>query len=456
MACFPPLSVVYDPKPTPHHSLQAGQWVKLICGASYHDMPTIRRLAMLYALAGVDCVDVAADMAVVAAVRQGLADAQALAQRWARNESLTSTHDLKTPSIQHYLSPDLPWLMVSLNDSEDPHFRKAYFEPSLCPPDCHRPCETLCPTQAIQFADSSTTHSESPDPSGVIPNLCYGCGRCMAVCPVQNIVAESHQARLEDFPAADLGLIDAVEIHTQAGRQREFAALWQRLEPWRRYLKLVSISCPDDPHIEAYLQDLYTIMAPLEIPLIWQTDGRPMSGDLGKGTTHATIRLAQKVLAANLPGYVQLAGGTNGYTAAKLRELGLVGAGGSTRSNDSIQLPTNSALITSNHPHRRIAGIAYGSYARTLVMPILEKLEPILPGLLESKKVEIASPLGKTSHPEDVLDKTDGLGQSPKSESISTIDSTDDLKVAINQARQLVGALKTGGETNASGDVKTP
>jgi hypothetical protein len=47
-----------------------GQWVKLICGASYQDMPTVQRLVMLYALAGVDCIDVAADGAAVAAARR--------------------------------------------------------------------------------------------------------------------------------------------------------------------------------------------------------------------------------------------------------------------------------------------------------------------------------------------------------------------------------------------------
>ncbi|QQE66292.1 hypothetical protein GFS31_29900 [Leptolyngbya sp. BL0902] len=430
--------------------------MKLICGASYQDMPTIRRLAMIYALAGVDCVDVAADVAVVAAARQGLADAQSLVKRWARDESLNQTNTSATPGIWHYLGQDLPWLMVSLNDSEDPHFRKAHFDPNRCPPDCHRPCETLCPTQAIQFADASLEPSASPDLSGVIPNLCYGCGRCIAVCPVQNIVAQSHQARPEDFSAEALSLVDAVEIHTQAGRQREFAALWRRLEPWRNHLKLVSISCPDDPHLEAYLQDLYAIMAPLDIPLIWQTDGRPMSGDLGKGTTHATIRLAQKVLATNLPGYVQLAGGTNGYTASKLRELGLVRPDSSTQMDYSDGPTTDPTPAIGHHPQRRIAGIAYGSYARTLVMPILEKLEPTLPGLLELGKVEIASPSGVVRHLEDALDATDDLGRSQKSESLSTIDSTGDLKVAIDQARQLVGALKAGGEAKAPGDVRNP
>lgn len=388
---------------------------------------------MLYALAGVDCVDVAADVAVVAAARQGLTDAWALAQRWdVENGSLLSNSaNWRGP---HYLGRDLPWLMVSLNDSEDPHFRKAFFDPNQCPPDCSRPCETLCPTRAIQFAGDG--------PDGVTPNLCYGCGRCITICPVHNIVAQSHQARPEDFSAASLNAIDAVEIHTQAGRQQEFAALWQRLTPWRNQIKLVSISCPDDPQVEAYLWDLYRIMTPFEKPLIWQTDGRPMSGDLGKGTTHAAIRLAQKVLDAKLPGYVQLAGGTNHYTASKLRTLGLTQPWAANQSKNLAN-----AAIT---PQPTIAGIAYGSYARALVMPILDALEPALVNLLSNGENDgsEASQRGSTSvvAPEDhSLVQSSPFCLSQKSDSISTIDSTSDLKAAIAQARQLVGALKDGG-----------
>ncbi|NJL48362.1 MAG: hypothetical protein HC929_13880 [Leptolyngbyaceae cyanobacterium SM2_5_2] len=176
-------------------------------------MPTIRRLVMLYALAGVDCVDVAADVAVVAAARQGFEDAVRLARYLGH---------------RHHRLADLPWLMISLNDSEDPHFRKAYFEAAHCPTDCDRPCETLCPTAAIQFTGMGQ--------GGVIPNLCYGCGRCLAVCPINHIVAQSHQSKPEDFSPEGLSQIDAVEIHTQAGRQQEFADLWQRLTPWRSQL----------------------------------------------------------------------------------------------------------------------------------------------------------------------------------------------------------------------------
>lgn len=392
-------------------------------------MASIRRLVMVYALAGVDCVDVAADVAVVGAARQGLADAVTVARyldRALRDPSFGN--DPTTAPPHHFLGHDLPWLMVSLNDSEDPHFRKAFFDAAHCPSNCPRPCETICPTDAIGF--------EIRGWSGVIPDLCYGCGRCLTVCPVQHIEAYSYQARPENFSDEALGTIDAVEIHTQAGRQKAFSVLWQRLEPWRKQIKLVSISCPDDPNISAYLQDLHRIMAPLEIPLIWQTDGRPMSGDLGRGTTHATIRLAQKVIAAQLPGYVQLAGGTNHYTVSKLRDLGLVAPSGQGEPRSS-----NVSLTPKTSSSKSISGIAYGSYARTLVRPLLDQLEPAVTQMLATMGQDVPdrSPTTKA-----LLDKTYSPWSSSNADPASIIDSTFALKTAITLARQLVGSLKVG------------
>ncbi|HBL14799.1 MAG TPA: 4Fe-4S ferredoxin, partial [Cyanobacteria bacterium UBA11162] len=70
----------------------------------------------------------------------------------------------------------------------------------------------------------------------------------------------------------------------------------------------------------------------------WQTDGRPMSGDIGIGATRAAVKLAQKVLAAGLPGYVQLAGGTNHHTVSKLKTLGLL-SNPETQHNHPTQNP---------------------------------------------------------------------------------------------------------------------
>ena len=60
----------------PLHSLKQGTWFKLICGASFQDLPAIHNLSLVYSLAGVDCIDVAADPTVVEAARGGMAAAQ--------------------------------------------------------------------------------------------------------------------------------------------------------------------------------------------------------------------------------------------------------------------------------------------------------------------------------------------------------------------------------------------
>jgi Fe-S-cluster-containing hydrogenase component 2 len=317
---------------SPLCSLQEGRWFKLICGASFQHLPAIRTLALVYAIAGADCVDVAADPAIIATAREAFAIAQSLA-----------------PEARHRgYHPATPWLMVSLNDGEDPHFRKAEFDASTCPSTCPRPCEKVCPAQAIMFSDRQ---------SGVIDDLCYGCGRCIPICPSDLINARSYVYTPEVIsPLLLQSGIDAIEIHTQVGRFDDFARVWKSILPWIDQLKLLAISCPDDPHLIDYLQTLYELMSPLPCALIWQTDGRPMSGDIGDGATRACIKLGQKVLNAHLPGFVQLAGGTNRSTVAKLNSLNLLYNRYSTDES-------------------KISGIAYGSYARSLLLPILTQLE---------------------------------------------------------------------------------
>ncbi|MGJ5633709.1 circadian clock protein LdpA [Nostoc sp. CALU 1950] len=338
----------------PLQSLKQGDWFKLICGASFQHLPAVRSLTLAYTLAGADCIDVAADPAVIAAAQAGLQVAKTLAM------------DAQKRGFGY--RGNSPFLMVSLNDGEDPHFRKAEFNPSECPTDCPRPCERICPAQAIVF------NNRKEDFSGVVSEKCYGCGRCIPICPYDMIYTSSYVST----PAAIAPLVistgvDAVEIHTKVGRLAEFEQLWQAISPWADQLKLLAISCPDGEGMTDYLKALYDLITPLKGALIWQTDGRPMSGDIGDGTTIAAVKLGQKVLAAKLPGYVQLAGGTNSYTVAKLKAMGLLkeaegqGAGGrGEKSSPLLPAPCSPASI---------AGVAYGSYARVLLSPILEQLE---------------------------------------------------------------------------------
>ncbi|MBD2346210.1 circadian clock protein LdpA [Anabaena subtropica] len=361
---------------SPLQSLNRGHWFKLICGASFQHLPAVRSLTLAYTLAGADCIDVAADPAVIRDAKDAIQVAKNLVR-----EAQARGLDYKGHE---------PLLMVSLNDGEDPHFRKAEFNPSQCPQDCPRPCEKICPAQAIVFKHKKDNFS------GVESQKCYGCGRCLPICPYDIIYTTSYMSTPEAIaPMVMSAGIDAVEIHTKVGRLAEFKQLWQVISPWADQLKVLAISCPDGKDLVEYLQSIYDLISPLPTTLIWQTDGRPMSGDIGDGTTLAAVKLGQKVLAAKLPGYVQLAGGTNSYTVAKLKAMGLLkkageqgshcgllyetlregvspsGASGVAGSREEISSPLPPAPRSS----ASIAGVAYGSYARVMLTQIIEQLE---------------------------------------------------------------------------------
>jgi Fe-S-cluster-containing hydrogenase component 2 len=407
----------------PLRSLREGNWFKLICGASFQHLPAVRNLTLAYTLAGADCIDVAADPAVIASALDALQVATELGEE-AQARGFGFSHR--------------PLLMVSLNDGEDPHFRKAEFDPELCPADCPRPCETICPAQAIVFQaanhkitagkqeskltaggsssipddqsqiGSQKTHDGKPDPkstllnlpvsqdgekprstkgfSGVIDQRCYGCGRCLPICPSQLIYTRSYVSAPEAI--AELILpsgVDALEIHTKVGHFTDFQRLWKAIAPWVNRLKLLAISCPDGDGLIDYLWALHDLIMPLPCPLVWQTDGRPMSGDIGIGATRAAVKLSQKVLAARLPGYVQLAGGTNAHTVMKLRATGLL-------NQREIGNGKDEKMTQIQNPKFYVAGIAYGSYARVLLSPILEKLEQPSGEAVDANLVSLPNP----------------------------------------------------------------
>jgi len=144
--------------------------------------------------------------------------------------------------------------------------------------------------------------------------------------------------------------ISAIEIHTQEGHYGKFISLWEKIEAYLCKLKVIAISCPYTPTVINYLAKINEYISPLEIPLIWQTDGRPMSGDIGEGTTHLTIKYAQKLRESDIKGFIQLAGGTNEHTVKKLIKLNL---------------------------RPLVSGIAFGSQGRKIMGDVLHQLEEI-------------------------------------------------------------------------------
>ena len=130
-------------------------------------------------------------------------------------------------------------------------------------------------------------------------NLCYGCGRCIPICPISNIEAHFHQADIRSLSEAQH--LDAIEIHTHIGQQVAFAQLWESLVAMRSKLKLVSVSCPGGPGLESYLKDLSRYhgspLHTLDLADGWSAHERRFKE---KGLTHAAIRLAQRVFATGL------------------------------------------------------------------------------------------------------------------------------------------------------------
>ena len=333
-------------------SLASGNWVKLICGASNADLPLIRNLCYVYTLSGVDCIDVCADSAVVRVAQEAI-------------EAASST----SQSCR-------PLLMISVNDNEDSHFRKAVFDARKCPPDCKRPCEKICPAAAIPPLCSSLQGEKGNVGDGVIKERCYGCGRCETVCPLGLIVNEpyiTNRDKIKDLfvPKQGSGVrgVDAIEIHTHFGNEMEFKSLWEDIgEVVLERASVIAVSFPDmADQTPSYINSLYRIMAQNKERYtkflqqrygvhVWQTDGRPMSGDLGKGTAHASCEFAFRMLNSLKIGcnnhprdstllnsdfsadkgeesidllsgkhFLQVAGGTNAHSVAKARDNGILG-----------------------------------------------------------------------------------------------------------------------------------
>ena len=292
-------------------ALSTGNWVKLICGASNEDLPAITDLCALYASAGVHCIDVAADAAVVYAARQGL--------DWVESK------DGKRP-----------WLMISVSDGKDAHFRKAWFDPNRCPIDCHRPCQNICPAKAIGSK------------GGVNTQKCYGCGRCIGTCPIGIITEKDRQLSLQEFaPLLSELKPDAVEIHTAPGRTVAFKETLKEVTTANIKLERIAVSCGLQGH-GISTQDLakelwirHQVLREYDQKPLWQLDGRRMSGDLGLGAAKIAVNLWRKIHPMAPPGPLQLAGGTNAHT---------------------IQY-----LPLQNGP----AGVAFGGMARKLIQPWL-------------------------------------------------------------------------------------
>lgn len=125
----------------------------------------------------------------------------------------------------------------------------------------------------------------------------------------------------------------------------------------------------------AAMNTLYSTMeSKLCCTNLWQLDGRPMSGDIGRGATREAIAFARRLASARgkPKGFLQLAGGTNAYTVDGLKREKLFQTTTLSGIPENESVPSLSPGSSNN---ALIGGIAFGGYARKVVGRVLSSMD---------------------------------------------------------------------------------
>ena len=228
--------------------LDTRKYFKLVCGAGNEDAEEVKRLVVLYTLAGAKGMDVSANINVVEHAMAGIDLAFEIAPKLGI--------ELKTR----------PFITVSVGMPGDHHVRKAFIDLETCIT-CNL-CIPVCPTDAI------------PNELIVITEKCIGCGNCSAICPKDDIISYSNNQReLRDLlPKCLAAGAEHIELHAAIADDTAIMDEWQ----------IVSDSNPNG-HISMCLDRLHLsnftfeerVRKAKEIAgnrLIIQSDGYPMSG----------------------------------------------------------------------------------------------------------------------------------------------------------------------------------
>ena len=253
---------------------------KMICGAGNEDAPYVKRLALVYTLAGAKILDISANVDVVKKAKEGIDLAYELSK------------DLNI-EIGHR-----PFIMVSIGMPGDHHVRKSYIEPNKCVK-CNL-CAPVCPTNAIpktftenlqKYIDlGSDFNNEDPSKEIVIKDLCIGCGKCSNICPKDDIISYRHNARAlrELLPECMEHGAETFELHAAVGEDDI------TLEEWKLINEInpsnYNSMCLDrlnlgNLNLERRISEAQKIS---QDRLIIQADGYPMSG--GENDYNTTLQ----------------------------------------------------------------------------------------------------------------------------------------------------------------------
>ena len=335
--------------------LDDSKYFKLVCGAGNEDAEEVKRLTVLYTLAGAKGLDVSANTNVVKACMEGIDLAFDLAK------------DLGiTLSIR-------PFIMVSVGMPGDHHVRKSYINLDTCLK-CDL-CIPVCPTDAI------------PEELVVIKDKCIGCGNCSAICPRSDIIHYEHNNReLETLlPECLAAGAEQIELHAAVADDTTIMQEWQ----------LVSDVNPNG-HISMCLDRLHLsnfsfeerVRKAKEIAgerLIIQSDGYPMSG--GEDDFNTTLQAIATADVLNKAFNMKLRKSKNVLIYKKENEVDQLLSGG-----------TNSlTAVLADQAGVKFQGASLGTFARQIVKDVIsdenfyQDLELIKKGHLIAKDLVVAN-----------------------------------------------------------------
>lgn len=331
------------------------KYFKLVCGAGNEDAEEVKKLVVLYTLAGAKGLDISANINVINHAVEGIHLAFELAPKLGVKLKIK------------------PFITVSVGMSGDHHVRKAFIDLEKCI-NCNL-CIPSCPTDAILQSLI------------VVSERCIGCGNCSAICPKNDVInyKHNHKELRELLPKCLEAGAEHIELHAAVPDDNAIMNEWK-------------IVCEANPHghVSMCLDRLHLsnfafeerVKKAKEIAgerLIIQSDGYPMSGgeddynttlqaiataDVLNKKFNMTLDKKSKLLRYKSKNEVNqlLSGGTNSLTAILAEQCGV-----------------------------KFQGASLGTFARKLVKNIIgdksfyDNLELIKEGYLIARKLVIAN-----------------------------------------------------------------
>jgi ferredoxin len=309
--------------------LNDSKYFKLICGAGNEDAEEVKKLAVLYTLAGAKGMDVSANIEVVKSCMAGIDVAFDLAEELGVNLKIR------------------PFITVSVGMPGDHHVRKSYINLDTCLK-CDL-CIPVCPTDAI------------PENLVVIKDKCIGCGNCSAICPRPDIIHYEHNEKV--LRKLLLRCLEAgaeqIELHAAVAEDESTMKEWQMINEINPDNH--NSMCLDRLHLSnfAFENRVEKARNIAGNRLIIQSDGYPMSG--GEDDFNTTLQAVATADVLNKKFNMKLRKSKNILIYKKINEVNQLLSGG-----------TNSlTAVLAKQVGVKFQGLSLGTFARKIVKDIV-------------------------------------------------------------------------------------